>query len=197
MVALAARVLSMAALLVTWPSCSALDNGVARTPPMGYNSWYDLGGGSNLNETTLRATADAMVAKGLVAAGFTHLYLDGGFIAPTKKQLEQQLGELKRQLLPDPGGRLPNGSLAENRAKFPSGMGALSAYLRGKGISLGLYTARGRLTCCGLVGSLGHEAEDARRFAVDWNAGYLKVDSCHGTPPDPKGSPPGAARHGR
>eukprot|EP01052_Picozoa_sp_SAG31_P012777 SAG31_NODE_755_length_12319_cov_6.335542_4_plen_1108_part_00 len=77
--------------------------------------------------------------------------------------------------------------------KFPSGLGALSAYLQSNGMSLGLYTARGRLTCCGLAGSLGHELEDARRFAIDWNAKYVKVDSCHGTPPDPKGSPPGTA----
>lgn len=73
-------------------------------------------------------------------------------------------------------------------------MRALSDYLvRKAGMTLGLYTARGRLTCCGLAGSLNHEAEDARRFAVDWNASYVKMDSCHGTPNDPKGSPPGTA----
>jgi hypothetical protein len=154
-----------------------------------YVRWYDLGGGDSLNEVNLRATADAMVAKGLVAAGYTHLNLDDGFIKPKPKlPVGGEAG-----LLPDPGGRLPNGSLVENPVKFPSGLRALSDYVQKAGMTLGLYTARGRITCCGLAGSLNHEAEDARRFAVDWNVSYVKVDSCHGTPPDPKGSPPGTA----
>lgn len=130
-----------------------------------------------------------MVAKGLLAAGYVHLNLDDGFIAPKAKEALLPDGT-QSQLLPDPGGRLPNGSLYPNPIKFPAGMGALSAYMASKGLSLGLYTARGRITCCGLAGSLEHEQEDARRFAVDWNVGYLKVDSCHGTPPDPKGAKP-------
>jgi hypothetical protein len=175
---------------------AALDNGAARRPPMGYNTWYDLGGGDNLNESAIRATADAMVSKNLLAAGYRWLNLDDGFIAPKPKPKDNNttLGaEPDGESLPDPGGRLPNGSLAENRAKFPSGMGALSAYLGSRGLALGLYTARGRLTCCGLAGSLNHEREDARRLAIDWNASYIKMDSCHGTPPDPRGSPPGTA----
>ena len=151
-------------LLLPW-HCASLDNGMGRKPPMGYNSWYDLGGGANLNETALRATADAMAANGLLAAGYRWLNLDDGYIAPKPKpltaadgvpqlgsQLEQQasvpqLGSrLEQQAsagsalqqhgeLPDPGGRLPNGSLTENKQKFPSGMGALSAYLGSKGVA--------------------------------------------------------------
>lgn len=37
---------------------------------MGYNSWYDLMCSPYMNETTLERTADAMVAKGLVALGY-------------------------------------------------------------------------------------------------------------------------------
>jgi hypothetical protein len=72
-------------------------------------------------------------------------------------------------------------------------MAWLSAQVATYGVRLGAYTARGRLTCMGRAGSLDREAEDMRRFAVDWNLAYVKIDSCHGTPPDPPGTPPGTA----
>ncbi|MER5269217.1 glycoside hydrolase family 27 protein, partial [Actinosynnema sp. NPDC002837] len=37
----------------------ALDNGVARTPPMGWNSWNTFG--CNISETLIRQMTDAMV----------------------------------------------------------------------------------------------------------------------------------------
>ena len=164
-------------------SSLALNNGLARTPPMGYNTWYDWGGGHRLNETSILATAHALVSTGLRDAGYRSLNFDDGFIAPKNKS----------SLLPDPGGRLPNGSLYANPVKFPRGFAALSRDITRLGLQFGVYTARGRLTCCGLAGSLGHEAEDMRRFAVDWNASYVKADSCHGVPSDPPGSKPGTA----
>ncbi|MBM7086973.1 alpha-galactosidase, partial [Micromonospora sp. MMS20-R2-29] len=41
----------------------ALDNGVARTPPMGWNSWNTFG--CNINETLIRQMTDAMVNTGM------------------------------------------------------------------------------------------------------------------------------------
>ena len=52
----------------------ALDNGLAVTPQMGYNSWYDLMG--EINETNIKETADALVSTGLAAAGYKYLNLD-------------------------------------------------------------------------------------------------------------------------
>ncbi|CAJ1425403.1 unnamed protein product [Effrenium voratum] len=59
-------------LLLAVPAAT-LDNGLARTPQMGYNSWYDLECSEAMNETTLRRVADAMVAKGLVTLGYRQL----------------------------------------------------------------------------------------------------------------------------
>jgi hypothetical protein len=45
----------------------------AETPPMGWNSWYALGGESGwarTNEATIRDTADALRETGLAAAGY-------------------------------------------------------------------------------------------------------------------------------
>ena len=60
-------------------SVSAYDNGVAATPPMGWSSWCtnDICGIPDLcNEVEVRNKADAMVANGMVALGYTWMLLD-------------------------------------------------------------------------------------------------------------------------
>ena len=52
----------------------ALDNGLGRTPPMGWNSWNHFG--CNPSEALAKQQADAMIASGLVAAGYQYLNLD-------------------------------------------------------------------------------------------------------------------------
>ena len=49
---------------------------LAKTPPMGWNSWnaFDL----NINSKIVKAVADSMVSKGLVAAGYQYLIIDDG-----------------------------------------------------------------------------------------------------------------------
>src|SRR5438309_6639755 len=42
---------------------AALDNGLARTPPMGWNSWNHFG--CNVSEQLIKETADAIVASGM------------------------------------------------------------------------------------------------------------------------------------
>lgn len=66
-----ARVFAAAAVLAC---CAALDNGLARTPPMGWNSWNAFG--CAINETLIRDTADIVVRRGLLAAGYRYLNLD-------------------------------------------------------------------------------------------------------------------------
>lgn len=75
--------MAITAFLVLQTCANALDNGVARTPPMGYNTWYDVGG--DINESYIQTVAAAMQARGLVAAGYTYLNLDDGFIAPSNR----------------------------------------------------------------------------------------------------------------
>src|SRR6202047_2465379 len=53
----------------------ALDNGLAKTPPMGWNSWnkYACKG---INEKVVRETADAMASNGMKDAGYQFVILD-------------------------------------------------------------------------------------------------------------------------
>jgi alpha-galactosidase len=55
-------------------SVFCLDNGLGRTPPMGWNSWNHFG--CNINETTIRETADLLVKTGLAAKGYKYLNID-------------------------------------------------------------------------------------------------------------------------
>ena len=64
--------LTLFALLVM--TVISLDNGLGKTPPMGWNSWNRFG--CNINETLIRQTADLLVSLGLAAKGYRYLNLD-------------------------------------------------------------------------------------------------------------------------
>lgn len=104
--------------------------------------WYDLGMGPS--ETLVRATVDAMVSQGLVAAGYTYLNLDDGIV------------EVNRDV---------NGDLVADKKGFPNGFGPVAAYVKQNGMKFGVYTDRGTQTCGGRAGALGHEVADANFYA--------------------------------
>jgi alpha-galactosidase len=131
------------------------DDGLAKTPPMGWNSWNVFG--KDINEQVLRETADAMVSSGLRDAGFTYLVID-------------DLWEGDRDST--------TGQLQENKKKFPSGIKALADYVHSKGLKFGIYSDAGTKTCGGMPGSYGFEEKDAKLFA-DWGVDYLKYDYCY------------------
>ncbi|MCX6471513.1 MAG: glycoside hydrolase family 27 protein [Corynebacteriales bacterium] len=135
--------------------------GVAATPPMGWNSWNTFG--CDIDETTIRAQADALVSSGLAAAGYRYVVVDDCWYTPTR----------------DAGGRLTASS-----SRFPSGMAALGAYLHARGLRFGIYAGASDRTCAqlsgtypGATGSRGHEATDAATFA-SWGVDYVKYDWC-------------------
>lgn len=136
----------------------ALENGLARTPPMGWNSWitFEL----EVNEGLIRSMADAMVATDMKDAGYQYVVVDAGWKA-------KQRG-LHAELVADP-------------VKFPSGMKALADYIHSKGLKFGIYTDAGKEDCdSGAPGSLGHEQQDAATFAA-WGVDFVKEDWCNTT----------------
>jgi alpha-galactosidase len=127
------------------------DDGLARTPPLGWTSWNRFR--QNISDNTIRETADAMVASGLRDAGYVYLNIDDGW----------------------QGTRDENGNLRPNE-KFPD-IKALSDYVHSRGLKLGIYSSPGPKTCAGFEASYGHEEQDARVFA-DWGVDYLRYDWC-------------------
>ncbi len=53
---------------------SALENGVARTPPMGWNSWNKFA--CNVSEQLIKSMADAMVSSGMKDVGYRYVLID-------------------------------------------------------------------------------------------------------------------------
>lgn len=50
------------------------DNGLARTPPMGWNSWNKFAG--RVNDDIVRGIADAMAGNGMRDAGYVYINID-------------------------------------------------------------------------------------------------------------------------
>jgi len=138
----------------------------AQNPPiMGWSSWNHFA--INIDETLIRQQADAMISSGMYEAGYRFINVDDGYF----------------------GGRDTEGNLIENRAKFPSGMGALAEYIHAKGLKAGIYTDAGKNTCGSMwnkdtlgigVGIYGHIEQDCRLFFDRWGYDFLKVDWCGG-----------------
>ncbi|OYQ49300.1 alpha-galactosidase [Flavobacterium aurantiibacter] len=129
--------------------------GLAKTPPMGWNSWNTFE--TNINEELVKKTADALVASGMKDAGYLYLVLDDGWMAKERDE---------------------NGNLVPDPVKFPSGLPALIDYVHKKGLKFGLYNCAGTKTCAGYPGTRGYEYQDAR-FYAKLGIDFLKYDWCN------------------
>jgi len=58
------------------------DEGLALTPPMGWNSWNAFQ--ADINENKIKQIADIMVSSGMRDAGYKYLVLDDGWMAPER-----------------------------------------------------------------------------------------------------------------
>ena len=126
-------------------------NGLAKTPPMGWNSWNHFQ--ERVDDATVRAIADAMVANGMHDAGYVYVNIDASW----------------------EGSRDAQGNIHSNK-KFPD-MKALADYVHSRGLKLGIYSSPGPKTCANYEGSYGHEEQDAKTYAA-WGIDYLKYDWC-------------------
>jgi alpha-galactosidase len=129
-------------------------NGLAKTPPMGWNSWNKFA--SKVSDQLIRETADAMVGNGMKDAGYVYVNIDDTWEA----------------------GRDAKGKIQTN-SKFPD-MKALAAYVHSKGLKIGIYSSPGPKTCANYEGSFQHEEQDANTYAA-WGIDYLKYDWCSGS----------------
>src|SRR5260370_38211281 len=61
-------------ILFCVPRARALENGLALTPPMGWNSWNRFG--CNVTEDLVKSAADALVSSGMKEAGYEYVVID-------------------------------------------------------------------------------------------------------------------------
>ena len=144
-----------------WAQGSVAWMDLAKTPPMGWNSWNKFD--CDVSETLIKGVADAMATNGMKDAGYQYVVIDDCW---------QVARDKSGNIVPDP-------------QRFPSGMKALADYVHSKGLKFGVYSDAGARTCEGRPGSAGYEVEDARMYA-SWGVDYLKYDWCNSDGQDSK-----------
>ena len=149
------------ALLLALPLSATADN----PPLMGWSSWNTYG--FQINDSVIKAQADAMVEFGFKDCGYNHINIDDGFF----------------------GGRDENGKLLIHPTRFPNGLRPLVDYIHGKGLKAGIYSDAGANTCASYwgnpkdtigigVGLYGHDAEDMALYFNELDFDFIKVDYC-------------------
>src|SRR5665213_3433970 len=104
---------------------SMLNNGLALTPPMGWNSWNHFG--CNVSESLIRETADSIASSGMRDAGYKYVVIDDCWQVS----------------------RGADGVIVADPTRFPHGIRALADYVHSKGLKFGIYTDAGTKTCQG------------------------------------------------
>jgi len=132
----------------------SINNGLGRTPQMGYNTWNDFR--CNISENDIIEAAQAIVRQKLNLVGYEYVNMDDCWAQ----------------------GLYPNGTIYPDPVTFPNGIAYIADYVHSLGLKFGLYTDRGNNTCAGRPGSWGHEQIDADTYA-SWGVDYLKEDSCN------------------
>ncbi|XP_062507907.1 uncharacterized protein LOC134184274 [Corticium candelabrum] len=132
----------------------AINNGLGRTPQMGWNSWNHFHCG--INEELIMQTIDAVNSSGLRDAGYKYVNLDDCWQVS----------------------RFPNKTIMPDPKAFPHGLTPLIDHAHSLGLLFGVYSEAGYKTCAGRPGSLGYEVVDANTYA-SWKVDYLKYDNCY------------------
>ncbi|KAF8906165.1 glycoside hydrolase family 27 protein [Mucidula mucida] len=153
-------------LLIVATSALALENGLSRTPAMGWNSYNAFS--CNAVEQNYRDAAQALVDLGLKDLGYDYLGVDCGWQGRN---------------------RTADGTFTWDTGIMPNGIPALGEFVHSLELKFGLYSDAGYYACDFVggtalyLGSLNFEAQDAKTFA-SWGADYLKYDNCYSTAPN-------------
>lgn len=145
---------------------NCLDNGLARTPPMGWMSWeryrcqIDCNRYPNecISEKLIQRTVDRLVEDGWGATGYRYVMIDDCW-----QELFRDRGTTK---------------IVASLERFPNGIGAVGDYIHSKGLLFGIYLDYGTQTCEGYPGSMNYLEIDAKSLA-EWKVDYVKVDGCY------------------
>ncbi|XP_034637817.1 alpha-galactosidase A isoform X2 [Trachemys scripta elegans] len=156
---------TLAWVLVLLAGAEALENGLARTPTMGWLHWERFLCSTDcareplscISEQLFMKMADLMVSDGWKDVGYEYVCIDDCWMSLTRDDQDR--------LQPDP-------------ERFPSGIRKLADYVHSKGLKLGIYADVGNKTCAGFPGSYGYYDLDAQTFA-NWGVDLLKFDGCN------------------
>ena len=144
-------------IAITLNHVHSYNNGMGKTPIMGFSSWYPVE--SNVTEAYMKQQCNALISTGLFKKGYISCNVDEGWLK----------------------NRSANGTIIYDESKFPSGMKSLGDWAHSNGFMYGLYSSRGTQQCGSLgynaPGSYGYYQQDANYVAAQ-GADYFKLDSC-------------------
>jgi alpha-galactosidase len=182
-------------------SLRGVRDGLALTPPMGWNDWNAYQCTNDWQD--VERTALYIHTSGLQRDGYTYVTIDGCWndmvglgsgdpnglqlaAWPAQTQTERDCDVVDGRM---EGGR---GAIFANTTEFPpsaecanDGIARVAAYIHRLGLKTGLWTDDTNVwNCQDIPGDLGHESVDAAAFA-SWGIDYLKLDWCASnvTPP--------------
>ncbi|XP_072218300.1 alpha-N-acetylgalactosaminidase [Leuresthes tenuis] len=144
----------------------ALDNGLMRTPPMGWLAWEryrcdidcDNDPKNCIRHNLFIDMADRLFEDGWRELGYVYVNIDDCWSSMERDK--------QGRLQPDP-------------KRFPGGIKKLARYLHDRGLKLGIYGDMGTHTCGGYPGTpLDKIQIDAQTFA-DWEVDMVKFDGCY------------------
>lgn len=155
-------ILVCCALVTLQHVVTSLDNGVALTPPMGFNNF--MAGNKTIGAKGLTYIADFIERSGLRDLGYIYINTDEGWELPDR--------------------HVSTGELQENPSQFPDGIANFIKGLHNRGFKFGIYGAASAVTCGILPGQLYHEIQDGQTYAK-WGVDYVKSDNCANFALDP------------
>ena len=157
-------------LVLTLGYTDGLDNGVALTPPLGWDTWCTQGpcGRDWCSSEEVTSATDSIVANGMKTAGYQYVIISDCWADH----------------------RDTTGTLVADISRFPNGIKPVCDYVHSKELKCGIYTDLGEYTCSTggrshkIPGSYGHYEQDAHTFA-SWGIDFVKADFCN-TPSNDK-----------
>ncbi|XP_056150645.1 alpha-N-acetylgalactosaminidase-like [Lampris incognitus] len=144
----------------------ALDNGLMRTPPMGWLAWErfrcnidcDHDPQNCISENLFTDMADRLAEDGWRELGYVYVNIDDCWASMERDK---------------------QGRLQADPKRFPGGIHRLARYMHDRGLKLGIYGDMGTHTCGGYPGTTLDNIElDAQTFA-DWEVDMFKFDGCY------------------
>ena len=155
----------MILLLLAFKSVLGLDNGLARTPPMGWLNWERYRCNTDcendpdncISASLFLDMAQRLRFEGYYKVGYEYVNIDDCW-------MERKRGD--------------DGKLVPNSKLFPGGIAKLADDIHALGLKIGIYEDYGTHTCGGFPGTRGHIEDDVNLFAK-WKIDSLKLDGCY------------------
>jgi len=153
--------LALALLILLWTEGNSLNNGVARTPPMGWATWnlYHR----EFTEQVFYDAADIISSTDMKKVGYEYINVDGGWWWSLNSTVQ----------------RNTSGYAYFSPSKYPDGITTIINYIHSKGLKYGHYTDAGTAACDGDKQMSEHFMPQDVALFYQWGMDMIKVDACN------------------